>query len=76
MAMYSRMGSIQDLGNFVMSGLLGHAVLRSPVDSRWGEIRFPLSAMKQPRRLRHRPSHYSPVGHVQVSRLRGYLIST
>ena len=69
MAMYSRMGELP------LYGLLGHAVLRSPVDSRWGEIRFPLSVVKQPRRLRHRPSHYSPGGHVQVSKPRGYLIS-
>ena len=40
MAMYSRMGSIQD-GGLSLPGLLGRAVQRSPFDSRWLEIRFP-----------------------------------
>ena len=63
------------MGEPPLSGLLEYVVWMSPVDSRWGDILFLLLAKKLQRRLRHRPFHYGPWGHVQVSRPRGCLIS-
>ena len=63
------------MGEPPLSGLLAYVVWMSLVDSRWGGISFPLLAKKLQQRLRHRPSHCGPWGHVQVSRPRGYSVS-
>ena len=62
------------MGEPPLFGLFGYVIWMSLVCSRWGGISFPLLKKKRQQRLRHRPFHYGPWEHLQVSRPRRFLV--